>query len=406
MERPCERDQRIGRGGRRIVTQRLGGLPPHVARRVAPRRAGEGGHRCGIRLVAKPLGGLGANARALLALQPPLENGHDRAGAGMQPDGRDETLLQVPGSRLGEQRLHPMQAGVVIRRPQPQQRTAAEVHRQREAAHVRPRRHRPPVGPRGEAEQEGNVIRVLAGTNQRSEAHAAEAGILPTRHAALAIEGRGVLGGRTPVHAVADPEPPRAESPRLGARPIPPIRERPGRAGVAEHGVGCRAGGVDGEVARGQLGPRIDRFRSGCEGGAGADRDHQRRDDQAGHPTREGLNLRGHHEPLDSAYQGATPGRERKWRRGESELLHAEQGHRVNVRVAAACGHREVVAAVLALLPHAPRDPPRRRVVEQQSLDCGLEQVHEVVVAPHVGKLVREQRVELQRREPRQGAGR
>ena len=57
---------------------------------------------------------------------------------------------------------------------------------------------------------------------------------------------------------------------------------------------------------------------------------------------------------------------------------------------------------MLALLPHAPRHPPRRRVVKQQGLDHGLEDADEVVVPPDVRELVGQQRVELERREPRE----
>ena len=67
---------------------------------------------------------------------------------------------------------------------------------------------------------------------------------------------------------------------------------------------------------------------------------------------------------------------------------------------------RQIVAAVLALVPHAGGDPPHRRVVEQQRFDRRLDQVDEVVVPAHVGQLVREQGLELQRGEPRQGARR
>jgi hypothetical protein len=55
---------------------------------------------------------------------------------------------------------------------------------------------------------------------------------------------------------------------------------------------------------------------------------------------------------------------------------------------AAAGRDREVVAAVLPLDPHALRHPPHRRVVEEQRLCRGLDEVDEVVVAADVGQLV------------------
>src|SRR2546429_5685529 len=70
----------------------------------------------------------------------------------------------------------------------------------------------------------------------------------------------------------------------------------------------------------------------------------------------------------------------------------------------AAHGDGEIVAAVLAFFAHLLRHPPHRRVVEQQGLDHRLDEVDEIVVSPHVGQLVREQRVELQRGESRQRA--
>jgi hypothetical protein len=60
----------------------------------------------------------------------------------------------------------------------------------------------------------------------------------------------------------------------------------------------------------------------------------------------------------------------------------------VHVDHAIAHGHREVVAAVLALGAHLPRHPPHGRMVEEQRLDHRLEQVHQIVLPPHVRQLV------------------
>ena len=76
-------------------------------------------------------------------------------------------------------------------------------------------------------------------------------------------------------------------------------------------------------------------------------------------------------------------------------------GHRI-----AAQAHREIVAAVLALDADPARQPPHRRVIEQQRLDERLQQVDEVVVTPDVRELVREDRLELVRRQAGQRARR
>jgi hypothetical protein len=82
-----------------------------------------------------------------------------------------------------------------------------------------------------------------------------------------------------------------------------------------------------------------------------------------------------------------------------AQLLEARERPRVLERVAAH-GDREVVAAVLALHAHAARDPPHGRVVEQQRLDDRLQQVDEEVVPPDVRELVRQDHLELRRRQP------
>ena len=66
----------------------------------------------------------------------------------------------------------------------------------------------------------------------------------------------------------------------------------------------------------------------------------------------------------------------------------------------------EIVAAVLALFPDAARYPPHRRMIEEQHFDDALEEVHEVVVAAHVSQLVREQHLELLRRQTGERTGR
>ena len=69
-------------------------------------------------------------------------------------------------------------------------------------------------------------------------------------------------------------------------------------------------------------------------------------------------------------------------------------------------GDDDVVAAELAFEADAPRQPPDGRVIEEQRLDRALEEIDQVVVPPDVRQLVRENRVELGRREAGQHARR
>ena len=60
---------------------------------------------------------------------------------------------------------------------------------------------------------------------------------------------------------------------------------------------------------------------------------------------------------------------------------------------------------MLALDPHAVRHPPDGRMVEEQGLHRGLEQVHQVVAAADVGQLVGQDQLELPRGEAGERAG-
>ncbi len=62
----------------------------------------------------------------------------------------------------------------------------------------------------------------------------------------------------------------------------------------------------------------------------------------------------------------------------------------------------DVVAAVLALRANAVREPPHRRMVEEQRLDDRLQHVDGVVVPANVRQLVRENRFDLRRRQRRE----
>ena len=66
----------------------------------------------------------------------------------------------------------------------------------------------------------------------------------------------------------------------------------------------------------------------------------------------------------------------------------------------------EVVAAVLALRANASRQPPDGGVIEEQRLDERLQEIDQIVVAPDVRELVRQNRLELLGRQAGQRARR
>ncbi len=80
------------------------------------------------------------------------------------------------------------------------------------------------------------------------------------------------------------------------------------------------------------------------------------------------------------------------------QTLEIREGLRVRIGIAAETD-RQVVAAVFALDPDGTRQPPYGRVIEQQRFDERLDQVDEVVVAPHVREFVGEDRFDLGRRQ-------
>jgi hypothetical protein len=75
-------------------------------------------------------------------------------------------------------------------------------------------------------------------------------------------------------------------------------------------------------------------------------------------------------------------------------LLQHSESLRVVERIAAN-GDRDVVAAMLALNSDPFRYPPDRGVIKQHRFGERLEHVDEIVVAPDVGELVRENRLHL-----------
>ena len=97
--------------------------------------------------------------------------------------------------------------------------------------------------------------------------------------------------------------------------------------------------------------------------------------------------------------------REHEAARIRAQFLEVGERSRVSVGIAAEAD-REVIAAVLALDADPAREPPDRRVIEEQRLDERLQQVDEVVVTTDVRELVREDRFELLRPHTRQRARR
>ena len=128
-----------------------------------------------------------------------------------------------------------------------------------------------------------------------------------------------------------------------------------------------------------------------------------------GEPARRAAGVRRRAEqPADALEERAAGGghRQKRLRPGRAaQLLEIGQRVRVGVRIAAQA-HRQIVAAVLALDADPARQPPHRRVIEEQRLDERLQQVDEVVVAADVRQLVREDRLELLRRQSSQRARR
>jgi hypothetical protein len=84
------------------------------------------------------------------------------------------------------------------------------------------------------------------------------------------------------------------------------------------------------------------------------------------------------------------------------EIVQRAEGAGVDEGVVADA-EDQVVAAVLAFHAELMGDPPHRGVIEQQGLGDRLQQVHKIVVSPHVAELVSDDRRELGGREAGEG---
>ena len=86
-------------------------------------------------------------------------------------------------------------------------------------------------------------------------------------------------------------------------------------------------------------------------------------------------------------------------RRIEAQFLEAGQGSRVLKRVAE---HRDghVITAMLSLHADSTRDPPNRRMVKEQRLHHGLQQIDDEIVTADVRQLVGQDHLDLFRGQP------
>ena len=203
-----------------------------------------------------------------------------------------------------------------------------------------------------------------------------------------------------------------------------------GRHGPRRRHGGDRRGGADG--AGGAMGSTATTGRglTGCAGAAGAtgaagdggylqlagervarngsgghaDQDEQRNTGRE--PARRAPGVcRDAEQPPDPLQQRSAGRREHQIAGCRTQPFELGERRCVRDRVAAQA-HGEIVAAVLPLGANPPRQPPHRRVIEQQRFDDGLEEIDDVVVTPDVGELVREDGFHLVRREAGHGAGR
>ena len=125
------------------------------------------------------------------------------------------------------------------------------------------------------------------------------------------------------------------------------------------------------------------------------------RDSACGEPRRRDFSVRLAQHAARTRKERSVGCAEREERRLPPKLLETNERLHVAFPIAAR-GHSQVVAAVFAQDAQLVRNPPHGRMVEEQGFDDRLNQVHEIVVPPHVCELVRQDRFELTRTEARQ----
>ena len=170
---------------------------------------------------------------------------------------------------------------------------------------------------------------------------------------------------------------------------------RPGALAGVDHAMTLFSGRFSG---RSTIGYRI--AAGEIEGQPGG---KERQGDDAGQPGAARPRGRSAHQPADAIEQRGAIRGHRQARRGSAQTFEVRQGAGVAQPVAAN-RHGQVIAAVLPLAPHLGGNPPDRRVIEKKGFHRRLQKIDQIVVAPHVGQLMSEDRFELPRREPGQRA--
>ena len=101
------------------------------------------------------------------------------------------------------------------------------------------------------------------------------------------------------------------------------------------------------------------------------------------------------HQPPDALPEVAGPAaRYGQGRHGEAHGFHGGQGGGVVAAIAAGDG-RQIVAALLALQIEAAGQPPHAGMIEQDGLHDGLQEQGGVIMPPHVGQFMGENRLDL-----------
>ena len=134
-----------------------------------------------------------------------------------------------------------------------------------------------------------------------------------------------------------------------------------------------------------------------------ADQHHTQDHGRDGDPAdqrRAAVVARRHEQPAHAPDERAIGRRQRRARHRGHRGKVGERGH---VLHPIAHADRHIVATVFPLAADFARHPPDGGMVEQQRLDNRLQEVDDVVVAPDVRQFVGEKRLDLRRREARQG---
>ena len=108
------------------------------------------------------------------------------------------------------------------------------------------------------------------------------------------------------------------------------------------------------------------------------------------------MRLPQHEQPLHSPQERGAVGGRHQPNGCRTQPLHLQERAGEESRVAAQL-HGDVVAALLALQPDPTRDPPDRRVIEEQGLNRCLNKIDQIVTSADMSKLVSQQSFQLLR---------